>query len=86
MSMGSWNYRVIKRKIEGGSTFGLHEVYYKKNGKIVTWSEDAIAPYGEKLKGLKADLKLLKKAFEMPTLKEVVSKKGRFKLKALKKK
>ena len=35
----SWNYRIIR--YQGGSGFGLHEVYYNKDGKPWGMTEEA---------------------------------------------
>ena len=45
----SWNYRVIKHRTNTGNPkldaaspcwFGLHEVHYDENGKIIGYSQD----------------------------------------------
>lgn len=34
-----WNYRIVRHRVGKGLTwYGLHEVYYKKNGKIDLWA------------------------------------------------
>lgn len=37
----TWNYRIIQHKTKHGTYYGLHEVYYKKNGQIDMWAPDA---------------------------------------------
>lgn len=35
-----WNYRVIRHRTKGVVWYGLHEVYYRKNGKLWLWAEE----------------------------------------------
>ena len=35
----TWNYRIIHYKTGG---YGLHEVFYSKEGEVEGWTEDAI--------------------------------------------
>lgn len=79
--MSTWNYRVIRYdypvKVPGtdsqetASTYRIFEVYYDKNGNIEGRSEGAIAPYGETLGELKADLEYLTEALYKPVLVEI---------------
>ena len=68
----NWNYRVIRKKDKKSKmvSYEVHEVYYSKKGKIKGWTEDAVAPFGETVKELKRDMKLFKKALELPVLVE----------------
>jgi hypothetical protein len=44
----SWNYRVLKTLDEqGGEQWGIHEVYYKPDGSVRTWTVDPVRPVGE---------------------------------------
>ena len=61
----SWNYRVMKYDNEG---FGIHEVYYHKDGSLKAYSVNAIAPYGEDTDELREDMLLQLKAFGRPIL------------------
>lgn len=64
--MMSFNYRVILKD----GYFQIHDVYYKKSGKITAWTETAVCPTGETAEELEADLKNMLEAFKKPTLRE----------------
>lgn len=59
----TWNYRVINH----AAGFGISEVYYDPDGAIYAWSRPT-APHGESRKELRRDLKLMRRAFDKPTL------------------
>ena len=70
---GFWNYRVIRSSPMPERPeyyfFGIYEVYYNRNESIHAYSEDPIAPFSETDEaGIKADIALMMKAFEKPTL------------------
>lgn len=58
--MHVWNYRVIKDR----DGFSIREVFYNKEGKIITWTIGGSWPYGETLEELKLDMKHLQQAFK----------------------
>ena len=62
-----WNYRVFKRSDE---EFGIVECYYDKDGKQEMRSEDFIAPFGDDLDSLQADLERMVSALKKPVLTE----------------
>lgn len=64
----SWNYRVMRRNLQGEDQFAIYEVYYNKRGKVKMWSSDPVFICGETLKELVKDFKLYAKAFEKPVL------------------
>lgn len=68
-----WNYRIIKHKTKRGVVwYGLHEVYYKKNGKIDLWSPKPSA-MGDTVKDLVGSLAMqIRDAtrWEVPVLNE----------------
>ncbi len=68
--MKYWNYRVIKRyhKKSDAYTYQIHEVYYKKSGKIEAWTESAVAPMGDTVDELRGDVHYFTKAFQQPVL------------------
>lgn len=76
MGLGYWNYRIIYKRDKENKNgyYGIYEVYYSKKGKIKYWTVEMIEPYGETKKGLKTDMKRMKKAFKKPVL--VEKKKG----------
>ena len=67
-----WNHRVIYKKDlkTGFASFEIHEVYYSKKGKIESWTENAVSPFGESKKELKKELKYFKKSLKKPILRE----------------
>ena len=64
-----WNYRVLKSDDEDAS-FAIHEVYYDEDNTPLSWSADAIAPYGDTLEELAADLGYMVLALGQPVLNE----------------
>lgn len=48
--MSYWNYRIVRRQHEAGEyrgeSFGLHEVYYDKSGRITGITVDPVACKG----------------------------------------
>ena len=64
----TWNYRIVRhitpipeklRVIEGKRNetwYAIHEVYYDK-GKVVSYTEEPIAPFGLSVEELKSDLR-----------------------------
>ncbi len=74
--MGYWNYRVIRmhHKETDTYTYQVHEVYYRKNGKIKGWSESTVSPMGESLNELRSDIQYFSKAFQKPVLREKTKK------------
>lgn len=34
-----WNYRIVRHRHQRRTWYGLHEVYYKKGGKIEMWAD-----------------------------------------------
>lgn len=68
--MSTWNYRVLERtdKNSGDTTYAIHEVYYNDEGKPDGCTENSVAPMGESLAELKADMDHYRQALEKPTL------------------
>ena len=67
----SWNYRVIKRVCGSESFYGIHEVYYYKNGEPNAWSANAMKPHGETLVELQSDMSHMAEALTKPIMIEV---------------
>jgi len=61
-----WNYRVLECKLGG---YEIREVYYHEDKPLLS-TLDGAYPYGETIKELKKDLKLIAKALDKPILKE----------------
>lgn len=53
---------------EGITHFGIHEVYYDKEGRPSMYTESAMAPYGETLEELSEDVNHFAAAFTKPVL------------------
>ena len=71
----SWNYRVIKRyqDVRYGQGkkdwyYGVHEVYYNKNGEITSISENSIRPIANEFEGLRGEVNKMLSAFGKPVL------------------
>jgi len=75
----AWNYRVLKKTLDEGEVYEIHEVYYKGNA-IHMWSEDPISPYGESLEELKKDLQYQLEALELPILEVRANEEGKLQL------
>jgi YD repeat-containing protein len=64
----SWNYRIVKYK---NKDYGLHEVYYDKQGRIVDRTEDPIIScYSEE--GPEGIIKSLRMALKDAKTREVL--------------
>jgi hypothetical protein len=64
----SWNYRVLKHVAGEEEWYQIHDVYYRRNGSIRACSEEAHTPFGETVEELQEEFKLMKIAFDMPTI------------------
>jgi len=67
MNKTYWNYRVIRKKIHGGFTFCIHEVYYENDIPTST-TTDSAAIYGQSLEDVQDTLEMYKNATEKPVL------------------
>jgi len=69
--MSHWNHRVFKQVTEHEVWYEIHEAYYEDDKKIPEmWTENAIAPGGETIEELKAELKRMIKCLDKPILME----------------
>ncbi|HLP10945.1 MAG TPA: hypothetical protein VK177_03375 [Flavobacteriales bacterium] len=68
--MGHWNYRVMKKKnTEGQYEFGIYEVYYDENEKVISYTENSMTPVCGSAEALKYELEVrMREAFEKETL------------------
>lgn len=71
-----WNYRIVRRRIpiqESGNTrdktFGIHEAYYDKNGKVWAITEEQMCPVGDSRRDLEMCFEQMRQAFKRPVLK-----------------
>jgi hypothetical protein len=67
--MSTRNYRVMKHLNESGKyEFGIYEVYYDINGKVIGWTEQPLTPVYESEKTLQEELHRMQNAFKEETL------------------
>ena len=45
--MSTWNYRVVRKTVNGETIFGIHEGYYDDNGNLEGITEDPVEIYAE---------------------------------------
>lgn len=67
----TWNYRIVKKTHQNGEvTYGVHEAHYpnRRTNRAHSITVDPVDPYGENLKELKSNLKMMMKALEWPVL------------------
>jgi hypothetical protein len=56
----SWNYRIVKGKTEDGDEyFGVHEVYYNRDGSIKLMTESPVEVASDTLEGVKSVLQMM---------------------------
>jgi hypothetical protein len=53
---------------EGNYEFGIYEVYYDDNGKVVGWTAESLTPVFESEKVLQEELNNMMQAFKEETL------------------
>ncbi len=64
-----WNYRVVRKVIDGKPHYGIHEVYFdEKTGEPVMATELPEFPYSEELATLKEDVEWMLKSFDHEVL------------------
>ena len=68
--MAHWNYRVIRNHhTETDSvTYHVHEVYYREDGSIESWTQEPVSPMGETVEELREDIRYFLHAFRCPIL------------------
>ena len=64
----SWNYRVIRHKRGSIEYFAIHEVYYNTKGLPEAVTENGVTPCYDTVKDVKADLRMMHKAFSLPVM------------------
>jgi len=59
----------MKRKNESGEyDYGIHEVFYDENGKVIFWTLESLTPVCPSEEGLMDELHLMLKAFKEETI------------------
>lgn len=69
----TWNFRVVRESTGGLQWHSIREVYYDRRGEVDGWTEEPVAPLGESLDELRADLARMAEALNRPTLEETKS-------------
>ena len=59
-----WNNRIVQHEKDGIVYYGVHEVFYNKNGGINGYTEDPITILGETVEDVKSQLKIIMKDIE----------------------
>lgn len=69
MAQTHWNYRVVKRTTGDKTTYSIHETYYHGGSdEPHSISVDGVAPLGESVDELAAELAMFERAFDLPVL------------------
>ncbi|MFW5975271.1 MAG: hypothetical protein ACOCP6_00775 [Desulfosalsimonas sp.] len=73
-----WNYRIVRRKHAWKDprtekevvsySYGIHEAYYDKSGKVGAITEDPVEPFGENIEELRHSWARMAEAFGQPLL------------------
>jgi len=76
--MKTWNYRIVRRKHAWKATgtkeevvsysYGIHEAYYDKAGKVGAITEDPVELFGENIEELRHSWVSMAEAFAKPLL------------------
>lgn len=65
----TWNYRVRRIEyVDAGPGFQIVECYYDANGNIEATTAESIAPFGNTIAELRADLEMMLQALDRPEL------------------
>ena len=63
--MSTWNYRVVKKNVNGEIIFGIHEGFYDDDGNLEGITEDPVTIYAEEsVEKLKKELEYIITALE----------------------
>lgn len=54
-----WNYRVIRKKIGGQYSFGIHEVFYDDKRRAWSCTQDPVAAGGDSKKDVLVSLRMM---------------------------
>lgn len=69
MSSTSWDYRVVRRVVDGEVVFGIHEGYYGL-GEVgsTAWTADPVTIVADSVEGLRTELGHVVAALERPVI------------------
>jgi len=71
-----WNHRVIRRSRPSAfddsidESFGIHEVFYEDNGKIISWTQSPIEVSGDTIEDLREYLEWMRLSLDKAILTE----------------
>jgi hypothetical protein len=68
-----WNYRIIKANPgtpNHVNALGIYEVCFDLHGDVMNWTVDPVAPQGDTVEELRAEIAEMMVAFEYPVLVE----------------
>jgi len=54
--MSTWNFRVVKAQYATEVWYGIHEVYYDKNGEVEAWTDKPVEVAGCSIRELRETL------------------------------
>ena len=76
--MSHWNYRIIRKQHTktDSVTYHVHEVYYREDGSIESWTQESVGLMGETAEELREDLRYFLRAFRCPILEEKETNEG----------
>jgi hypothetical protein len=64
----SWNYRVMRKTVDGETSWGVHEVFYDDDGRVTGWTPEPVAVAGDSLEEIQQQLARMAEAAERPPL------------------
>jgi hypothetical protein len=53
---------------QGEYEFGIYEVYYDDNGKVISYTMDSLTPVSSSAEGLEEEIEIMKRAFKEEVL------------------
>lgn len=65
-----WNYRVMRRVVNGEVDLSIREVYYGGDGQVHAWTVEPVDPHGENLEELRDSLNRMLACLDQPVLDE----------------
>ncbi len=67
--MSHWNYRIVKKTVDGEDLYGIHEYYYDADGRY-GWTEDAVEVIADSVEGIKWVLESMMLALDRPVIED----------------
>lgn len=64
----AWNYRMTRKNTSWGPAYEIREIYYNKEGKVQSWTQEPISPFGETEEDLAHCLAAMASAIGYPVL------------------